>query len=108
MCGIWAIFGSDEDVTKQLESCMKIAHRGPDQFRMENVNHFKNCSFGFHRLSIIDDVNGMQPMRLIELPHLILIYNGEIYNYRTVSVPRLHWLVGCYPALNTFMRFSFI
>lgn len=85
MCGIWAIFGSDDDVSHQCASCLQIAHRGPDQFRMENINHFKNCCLGFHRLAIMDDVNGMQPMRLIEIPHLILLYNGEIYNYKTVQ-----------------------
>ncbi|CAH1788715.1 unnamed protein product [Owenia fusiformis] len=85
MCGIWAIFGSDEDVSHQCSSCLQIAHRGPDAFRIENVNHFKNCCFGFHRLAIVDDLYGMQPMRVRSLPHLWLCYNGEIYNYKTTQ-----------------------
>lgn len=85
MCGIWAIFGSDEDVSKQVQSCMCISHRGPDAFRIENVNHFKNCAFGFHRLAIVEDMQGMQPFQIHKYPHLWLCYNGEIYNHKLVS-----------------------
>ncbi|XP_071954941.1 asparagine synthetase [glutamine-hydrolyzing]-like [Antedon mediterranea] len=82
MCGIWAIFGSNEDVHKYCESACKIAHRGPDAFCLENVNHLANCLFGFHRLAIVDDVFGMQPMRLKAYPHIWMMYNGEIYNFK--------------------------
>ncbi|XP_067649261.1 asparagine synthetase [glutamine-hydrolyzing]-like [Haliotis asinina] len=85
MCGIWAVFGSDEDVSVQCNAVHKITHRGPDAFRIENINHFQNCCLGFHRLAIVDDVKGMQPMRLYTHPHIWLIYNGEIYNYKTVA-----------------------
>ena len=84
MCGIWALFGSEGDVAQQCQCSHKIAHRGPDAFRIENVNHFRNCCFAFHRLAIVDDLYGMQPMRVRALPHLWLCYNGEIYNYRMV------------------------
>lgn len=84
MCGIWAIFGSEEDVSKQVQSCMYISHRGPDAFRIENVNHFKNCAFGFHRLAIVEDMQGMQPFQIHKYPHLVLCYNGEIYNHKLV------------------------
>ncbi|CAF1304843.1 unnamed protein product [Didymodactylos carnosus] len=82
MCGIWCIFGSSVDVHRQIQGCFNLAHRGPDCFRMENVNHFDNCVFGFHRLAIVDDIYGMQPMRLHALPHIWMTYNGEIYNFR--------------------------
>lgn len=85
MCGIWAIFGSDANVAKQCKACLDIAHRGPDSFRIENVNHYGNCCFGFHRLAIVDDIYGMQPMRIHNLPHLWLCYNGEIYNYKLAA-----------------------
>ena len=86
MCGIWAIFGSDEDVSKQVQSCMCISHRGPDAFRIQNVNHFKNCAFGFHRLAIMEDLQGMQPFQIHQYPQLVLCYNGEIYNHKLVSI----------------------
>ncbi|CAF0853676.1 unnamed protein product [Adineta ricciae] len=82
MCGIWCIFGSTVDTHQQIPGCFNIAHRGPDCFRFENVNHFSRCVFGFHRLAIVDDIYGMQPMRIHALPHIWMTYNGEIYNFR--------------------------
>ncbi|KAK7465240.1 hypothetical protein BaRGS_00037577 [Batillaria attramentaria] len=85
MCGIWAVFGSDEDVSVQCHAVHTIGHRGPDAFRIENINHFRNCCLGFHRLAIVDDIRGMQPMRLYTRPQIWLIYNGEIYNHRMLD-----------------------
>ena len=84
MCGIWAIFGIPE-YSKYASYAMKIGQRGPDVFRMETVPHFQNCCLAFHRLAIVDDLHGMQPMRIKALPHLYLIYNGEIYNHKEVG-----------------------
>ncbi len=89
MCGIWGIFGSESDVHEQVPSCFEIAHRGPDCFRFENINHFPSCAFGFHRLAIVDDLNGMQPIRIVSMPHIWMIYNGEIYNYKEVLTNNL-------------------
>ncbi|XP_069504641.1 asparagine synthetase [glutamine-hydrolyzing] [Ambystoma mexicanum] len=85
MCGIWALFGSDECLSVQCLSAMKIAHRGPDAFRFENVNGYTNCCFGFHRLAIVDQLYGMQPIRVKKFPYLWLVYNGEIYNYKQLQ-----------------------
>ncbi|XP_041367373.1 asparagine synthetase [glutamine-hydrolyzing]-like [Gigantopelta aegis] len=85
MCGIWAVFGSDDDVSVQCSAVHTITHRGPDAFRIENINHFRNCCLGFHRLAIVDDIRGMQPMRLYTHPHIWLIYNGEIYNHKLLT-----------------------
>ncbi|XP_041739635.1 asparagine synthetase [glutamine-hydrolyzing]-like [Coregonus clupeaformis] len=85
MCGIWALFGSDECLSAQCTSAMKIAHRGPDAFRFENINGFTNCCFGFHRLAIVDQLYGMQPIRVKKFPYLWLVYNGEIYNHHTLK-----------------------
>lgn len=85
MCGIWALFGSDECLAIQCTNAMKIAHRGPDAFRIENVNGFTNCCFGFHRLAIVDQLYGMQPLRVKKFPYLWLCYNGEIYNHKLLK-----------------------
>ncbi|MCI4395365.1 hypothetical protein PGIGA_G00179440 [Pangasianodon gigas] len=85
MCGIWALFGSDECLSVQCTCAMKIAHRGPDAFRFENVNGFTNCCFGFHRLAIVDQLYGMQPLRIKRFPYLWLCYNGEIYNHHRLK-----------------------
>uniref|UniRef100_A0A670Z949 Asparagine synthetase [glutamine-hydrolyzing] n=1 Tax=Pseudonaja textilis TaxID=8673 RepID=A0A670Z949_PSETE len=85
MCGIWALFGSDGCLSAQCLSAMKIGHRGPDAFRFENVNGFTNCCFGFHRLAIVDQLYGMQPLRVKKFPYLWLCYNGEIYNFKQLQ-----------------------
>ncbi|ELT92908.1 hypothetical protein CAPTEDRAFT_218038 [Capitella teleta] len=85
MCGIWAIFGTEDCVSAQCYSCLQIAHRGPDSFRIENIPQWSNCAFGFHRLAIVDGVYGMQPLRLHSLPQLWLCYNGELYNHKVVG-----------------------
>ncbi|XP_026674689.1 asparagine synthetase [glutamine-hydrolyzing]-like isoform X2 [Ceratina calcarata] len=45
-----------------------------------------NGYFGFHRLAIVDNLHGMQPMRLYKHPHLFLLCNGEIYNHKTIGL----------------------
>jgi asparagine synthase (glutamine-hydrolysing) len=57
-----------------------IAHRGPDD---EEYYSDERYSVGFRRLSIIDIAGGGQPMTN-EDDTLILVYNGEVYNYRGV------------------------
>ena len=85
MCGIWAIFGSDGDISFQCNAAHKITHRGPEAFRIENINHFPSSCLAFHRLAIVDDLCGMQPMRTFQHPYIYLIYNGEIYNFKEVT-----------------------
>jgi len=55
-----------------------IIHRGPDQGKSWMSEH---AALGFRRLSIIDLEGSMQPM-LNETGDLVLVFNGEIYNYR--------------------------
>uniref|UniRef100_UPI003AAA6CB5 asparagine synthetase [glutamine-hydrolyzing]-like n=1 Tax=Centroberyx gerrardi TaxID=166262 RepID=UPI003AAA6CB5 len=86
MCGIWALFGSDECLSGKCTSATKIAHRGPDAFRFENVTGFTNCCFGFHWLAIVDQLYGMQPLCIKRFPFLWLCYNGEIYNHHTLKM----------------------
>ncbi|XP_057683186.1 asparagine synthetase [glutamine-hydrolyzing] isoform X2 [Corythoichthys intestinalis] len=85
MCGIWAMFGSDECLSSQCANAVKIAHRGPDAFRFENIHGLANCCLGFHRLAILDQLHGMQPLRVKKFPFLWLCYNGEIYNHLTLK-----------------------
>ena len=110
MCGIWAIFGSDGDISFQCNAAHKITHRGPDAFRIENVNHFPSSCLAFHRLAIVDDLYGMQPMRTFQHPYIYLIYNGEIYNFKEVRIKfhlghllqRLAFLVTEIPHVDVF------
>ncbi|KAJ8796785.1 hypothetical protein J1605_002055 [Eschrichtius robustus] len=85
MCGFWALFGSDDCLSVQCLSAMKIAHRGPDAFLFENVNGYTNCCFGFHWLPVVDQLFGMQPIRVKKYPYLWLCYDGEIYNHKKLQ-----------------------
>lgn len=86
MCGIWALFGlDDQSLTCICENFNKICHRGPEAFKIEFDNRVKNGYLGFHRLAIVDGLYGMQPMRLLKYPHLFLLCNGEIYNYKKTA-----------------------
>lgn len=81
MCGICGIFDLkgkkriDHHIVRKMTG--KLLHRGPD-----GINHYcgDKLSLGFTRLSIIDLEGGMQPI-FNEDGSLIMICNGEIFNY---------------------------
>ncbi len=77
MCGICGIAGfRDDDLLDRMTAA--LAHRGPDDagyFRSDHV------SLGHRRLSIIDVAGGQQPI-VNEASDVVVILNGEIYNYR--------------------------
>ncbi|MDD7647502.1 MAG: asparagine synthase (glutamine-hydrolyzing), partial [Ruminococcus bromii] len=58
----------------------RIKHRGPD-----DAHYYvdDDISLGFRRLSIIDLEGGRQPI-LNEDGKLVLLFNGEIYNYQSI------------------------
>ncbi|XP_069690167.1 asparagine synthetase [glutamine-hydrolyzing] isoform X1 [Periplaneta americana] len=86
MCGIWALFGLETHTSVHSNtSFSKIAHRGPDAWRIEFDQKVKNAVVGFHRLEIVDCLYGMQPMKLHQYPHLALLCNGEIYNCKRLK-----------------------
>jgi len=72
MCGIFALFGEDVDVSSYL-----LSHRGPDSYGTKTLG---KCRMDFYRLAINDlTPNGMQPF---VHDNSMLICNGEIYNHR--------------------------
>lgn len=78
MCGIIGSKGNrtETDVTKAASS---IAHRGPDAF---GIYRYGDCVLAHHRLAVIDlSENGAQPYYF---EHLVMVFNGEIYNYKSV------------------------
>ena len=82
MCGINGIIfkTSNTDVSKIIKMNALLNHRGPDDNGF--INH-KNLLLGHTRLSIIDTSNlGSQPMSVDG--RYWIIYNGEIYNYKTL------------------------
>lgn len=85
MCGIWGIFGTDCEVYKYISCFFEIKHRGLDCFRFENMKKYENIGLGFHRLAFHDPITGMQPMQVLSIPHVTMIYNGEIYNFNELK-----------------------
>ncbi len=80
MCGILAIIGGPLPVTESVaDSALDLLqHRGPND---RGVWSTANAWLGHRRLSIIDTGSGgHQPMRHEE-SGIVVIFNGEIYNY---------------------------
>ncbi len=76
MCGICGFNWNDAMLVRSMASTMQ--HRGPDQ---EGVYCDERVSLAHRRLSIIDlSENGRQPMTN-EDGSVIVVFNGEIYNF---------------------------
>ncbi len=79
MCGIVGIVGGRyRDPARIAAMLARIAHRGPDG---EGVHRAGEAVLGHRRLAIIDLAGGRQPI-LNEDGSIVLVGNGEIYNYR--------------------------
>jgi asparagine synthase (glutamine-hydrolysing) len=88
MCGITGIFDtrSGSPVSHAVLQRMNdsLFHRGPD----EGSLHLEpGLGFGHRRLSIIDIATGQQPL-FNEDGSVVVVFNGEIYNYRSL-IPEL-------------------
>lgn len=81
MCGIVGLYDFDlKSISYQTLKTMRdeVTHRGPDG---EGIFIKENIGLGFRRLAIIDlTSSGDQPMTN-EDGSLILVFNGELYNY---------------------------
>ena len=78
MCGIVGFIDKEKNKKKIIKNMAdKIAHRGPDA---EGFYVDSDIALGHRRLSIIDLSNGKQPM-YNEDESLVVVFNGEIYNY---------------------------
>ena len=84
MCGISGYWDITKEFNKEkLKNIVhimneQIRHRGPDEEGMYQKNSF--C-MGMRRLSIIDLQGGSQPV-FNEDHSIVVVYNGEIYNYK--------------------------
>ncbi len=76
MCGICGFNFEDPSLLRKI--CRVLKHRGPDD---EGYFEDSHISLGNTRLSIIDLMSGQQPI-YNENKSIVVVYNGEIYNYR--------------------------
>ena len=82
MCGIAGFLpvaaAPVDDVRARLQPLVTaLVHRGPDD---EGLHVTSRVGLGVRRLSIIDRALGHQPMQSRD-GRLVLVFNGEIYNY---------------------------
>lgn len=86
MCGFCGFTGQIVDrerYMKEMADC--ITHRGPDS---DGYYFDDDIAMAFRRLSIIDLETGHQPL-YSEDKRLVLMFNGEIYNYRALRAELL-------------------
>ena len=87
MCGFVGFCGTANHVSRQERRATaeamreKIRHRGPDS---EGLYDDGGLTCGFCRLKIIDLEGGDQPLCSPDGRYM-LVFNGEIYNYRELS-----------------------
>ena len=78
MCGIAGILGVSDFPAKRIDAVSEaIAHRGPDG-RGEWIEN--DVCLIHRRLSVLDLDGGSQPMQSAD-QRLVVVYNGEIYNF---------------------------
>ncbi len=126
MCGIAGIIHTEGlkpvDPERVRRMCDAIAHRGPDG---EGVWTAPGVGLGHRRLSIIDLAGSPQPMLAAE-GDAVIVFNGEIYNYRELRADLIalgatfrtdgdtevilqawrHWGVDCLPRLHGMFAFA--
>lgn len=89
MCGVNGIIkhhSTSSEIQEVLEKMnQQILHRGPDDdgFFVEQ-NEDSTIGLAMRRLSIIDLSTGKQPQFAAD-NNLVIVFNGEIYNYQTLK-----------------------
>ena len=82
MCGFVGFISKEGNKKKIIKEMADIiAHRGPDS---DGYYVNDNVALGFRRLSIIDLDGGSQPI-FNEKKDKVIIFNGEIYNYKEIK-----------------------
>jgi asparagine synthase (glutamine-hydrolysing) len=88
MCGITGFISKDPQTPVERrqvlleQMCSLIRHRGPDE---QGTVVQGRAALGMRRLSIIDVRSGQQPI-YNEDKTLAVVFNGEIYNFKSVRV----------------------
>lgn len=84
MCGIALLHGPRSEprarAARVAQAVSRLGHRGPDA---ASTTDGPGVSFGHTRLAIVDLIGGRQPMQ-DPSKRWTLVFNGEIYNYRTL------------------------
>jgi asparagine synthase (glutamine-hydrolysing) len=89
MCGINGYIAKNKTEIASLTSVVekmnvKILHRGPDEDGFFIENEKANIAMAMRRLSIIDLSTGKQPI-FTEDKQKVILFNGEIYNFKELK-----------------------
>ena len=78
MCGIFTLLNATQSTDQITEQFYRGQARGPEASNLSKP--YPQTTFGFHRLAI----NGLNPEsnQPLEVDNVVLVCNGEIYNYR--------------------------
>lgn len=89
MCGIAGVVDTSGKLNESLLKKMSevIKHRGPDDDGIY-IDREKGIGLVHRRLSIIDLKSGHQPMYSSD-DSCVIIFNGEIYNYKNINAQLL-------------------
>lgn len=81
MCGIFATINNNQKTNIIEKEFIKGKDRGPEFSILKTYN---NITIGFHRLAI----NGLNQKsnQPFEIDNLVLVCNGEIYNFRELAI----------------------
>lgn len=84
MCGIAGFWTHNQSFNEShlKKMCDSIAHRGPDA---EGLFLKDGFGLGHRRLSIIDLSNAANQPMLSSCGRYVVVFNGEIYNYRDIA-----------------------
>ena len=86
MCGIAAVFGSApaHRIHALVDGMLQVqAHRGPDGDGIwRSAVHGVQDGLGLRRLKVLDLSDASNQPMVTEDGRFVLIYNGEIYNYK--------------------------
>ncbi|BCL83376.1 asparagine synthetase B [Ktedonobacteria bacterium brp13] len=90
MCGIAGFVNmrcSEEQAEQRIDAmCQIIRHRGPDdQGTWLGSSEDGNAALGMRRLAIIDLAGSHQPI-FNEDQSMLIVFNGEIYNYQELQL----------------------
>ena len=88
MCGICGVIDRDRmSIADGMDMVNAMVHRGPDAQEVK-LYQKNDCMLGHARLSIIDLSTGAnQPL---EYKQYVIVFNGEIYNFREIKTELLH------------------
>ena len=81
MCGIAGVVSVLPNIKETVEKLISLQHhRGPDG-RSFFLDEGIGVGLGFTRLSIVDLIDGIQPLIDNEI---VVVFNGEIFNYKEI------------------------